>query len=286
MQVKTRGHSFNPLYKDWMNMAKKNLVAIAAKSTKTIMDSVASLQARLRTVTDSIGDALIEKNEELSEVLDEIKDKKAELAELIGKEDALLQLEDLKLQVEDAQKAHERKIAEQAQELADAKIRQELADKEAARLKKIDDEYADRIARLAAEDLNRKAAQDEEDRKRELDLRDTELKAREEALGNVQALIDEAVSEANSKKEREMAMKERAIKAEADQKVAVSDQVARQYQTEIYSVKEQLKAAQKDAELANARAQALAISMADKESGKDALDRVEKLAMEVAKGKK
>lgn len=259
---------------------------IAAKSTKEILSEIAGVQVTLRGSLSDIGEALIAKNTELSEIVNEIKEKQAVLRDLNEAEKALVSIDKLKEQTEDAKRKYKRDVEVLGLEYEDQQAEYARALKEAELWAKLELEDKKRAREQGLEDEDRKRGQEYADKTRELDLRQESLEEREEALGGIEEAIEEAVEEAKSKEAKSFGFKERAIKAEAETERRVLESQVVNLEEQVRKLEDALAESQRSEKLANDRAQAMAIAMADKESGKAALQKVEELAREAVKGNK
>lgn len=259
---------------------------IAAKTIDDISADIITSQNKTRAAFSAVGEALILKKEELNDIIQAIDIKKDELKDLGEKEKLSLGLQQLTEEFEDKVHEHKRAIkqinTEYEDKLSDLeRTYQENVLKEKYRL---EDEARTRQLALEEEDRNRKLIFSEKEM--EIKAKEKELTEWESELGSFEDRVKEEVDSQIKSAQIKTNFEIQSIKSknEADVKILVAE--AQRFREANAELSQRLIAAEKQAEAAANRANAIAISSLDAESGKKALDELRTISHKQAESGK
>lgn len=275
-----------PTKKKATKKAQATLESVAEKSVNDILSDLGDLQAATRTSLSALADAMIEKKEEMIALNRSIQEKQEELNELLGKESAALELTQLEEDLEDKKRQNKRfeVILKQEQDDKKADFLRELNQQQDKYQREIDDKGRALEEKFKTEELEKNRSY----KLRELELEDQEIKASklvhqaEEQFKNFDKKVEQKVQAI--KRELEFKTQTERTKNEADVKILTSRITDLERETTM--LRKQLADSEAKVVIAQERSNAIAIASLEKESSKEALDKIEKIAQKQAESTK
>jgi hypothetical protein len=268
-------------------MATKKKPEVAVKKTvDAILATLATQQAKAMEGLAAVTNVLLEKQDELDGVIETIEEVDAELKEVYGKEKVLLSLADLEIALQEATASHKRNLASLNVQWDDKltelrRTHQKALHEEKLRL---DDEMRKRS--LGQEDEDR-------DRARHFEEREKAVADQENEIAEMKAQFDDLDDVVKGKVDKQVAIIKGAIdskakiaEAERQAEITILNGKVQQQQSLIHDLGERLRAQTERADVAAARAEAIATATVNAEAGKQALEEVSTLATTMAQNKK
>lgn len=266
--------------------AATSIEDIVAKSHDGINKDLAQLQTGIRAHLGDIGEALSSKLSELEGLQESVKSKQDELTELYGVEKALQNLDELKDDLEDSKREHERQLKVMLQQMSDKEADQNR------QLKKMIEEDA---AKREDEERARKIAREDEDRVRELafekrtreqDERERELARLSMELGSFEERLKTEVEKRAGSIKRELEFRHASTMSDLRAETKILTDRYQGAEADKSALTQRIASMEKALESAQAQLSAIATSALDKESGKAALDELRQVAHKQAESKK
>ena len=265
--------------------APKKEIKIEEVAAKTVDDITADLvktQNQLRGALTSVGDALIAKREQLSDMVQAIEIKQDELNELIEKEKVILALQELKEELEDAKHEHERKVS-QLEVLYEDKSSELLrnfqrAEKEA----KQQEEDAARERRIALEDEDLRRQRQQEEIEFTLTEKGAELDKRATELGDFEKRVEQELDRRIRGEKVRMSFESQALKKETEAAIKILEAQVEQLKEQNSDLGLRLVRAEGDAKSAAERANEVVIQSLEAGAGTKALEEVRAIAQRQA----
>ena len=275
-----------PTRKPVKKVSTLTVVDYATKSINSITTELNTLQTNMRESVNKLTEAFVTKKEELDKLTESVETRKKELAdseECFNIEDKLFQLqEDLKKE----QINYENILNKLEREYADRKFELERDEKNYKIQKKDEENNQDKKRAWDVQDEVRERMTQYNEREKALDERESQIAKKETELGDfdtkVKAEVAKAVNAIKSNHSHELKLLE-------TQKIADINTLQARYDSLLtlnHQQKERIEDLEEDIQELMKRTTAMATAAIDAESNKKALEKLEQVMHEQAKGAK
>lgn len=269
--------------------APKKEIKIEEVAAKTVDDITADLvktQNQMRGALTTVGDALIAKRDQLSDVVQAITIKQEELNELADKEKVIKALQELKEELEDEKREHERQVHQLEVLYEDKKADLERGYQAAVRAQKQKAEDEERQRRIELEDEDRARQLQVQEIEAALGERKGQLDKREEELGDFQTRVDQEVSRKVKGEQVRMSFETQSLRKETEASIKILEAQVAQLREQNEDLAGRLIRAEEDAKSAAQRANEVVMSSLEAGAGTKALEEVRAIAQRQAESGK